>query len=205
MDIYFVRHGETEYNKKHAHQPDDASLNALGRQQAERVRDRVLSLKPTHFITSTHTRAVETAEIITEAGGYEIEYNELFRELERPAYIQGKQHFGLRSLFYIYQWFFSVRDRYWKKRGGESHKAFLARIKTAKEYLETLPDDATVVVISHSVFINFFVEHICRERLLTTKEAFLLLMKITKLENTEITHISYNPDYNEGVCKWSVI
>lgn len=205
MEIYFVRHGETEYNRKHVHQPDDAPLSALGRQQAERVRDAVLALKPTHFITSTHSRAVETASIINEAGEYELEYNELFRELERPEHIQGKKHFGLRSLIYIAQWFSGLRDSYWKKRGGESHKAFVERLRAAQAYLESLPEDATVVVVSHSVFINFFVEHVCRERLLSTKEAFKLLMKITKLENTEITHVSYNPDFGDGVCKWSVL
>ena len=205
MNIYFVRHGETEFNHTHRHQPDDVSLNDHGRQQAERVRDSVLALKPTHFITSTHTRAVETAEIINEAGEYEIELNELFRELERPVHIQGKKHFGLRSLFYIYQWFFGLRNRYWEKSGGESHNMFVNRVKQARAYLESLPEDAVVVVVSHSVFINFFVEHVCRERLLSTKEAFNLLMKITSLENTEITHVTYNPDFGDGVCKWGVL
>lgn len=205
MHIYFVRHGETEFNNIHRHQPDDAPLNELGRHQAEKVRDAVLALKPTHFITSTHTRAVETASIINEADGYELEYNELFRELERPERIQGKKHFGLPSLFYIYQWFFGFREGYWKKNGGESHKAFIDRIKAAKAYLESLPEDATVVVVSHSVFINFFIEHVCKDHMLSTREAFKLLMKITDLPNTAITHVSYNPDFGDGVCKWSVL
>ena len=205
MNIYFVRHGETEFNHTHRHQPDDAPLNDLGRSQAEKVREEVLALKPTHFITSTHSRAVETASIINEAGEYELEYNELFRELERPERIQGKKHFGVPSLFYIYQWFIGFRDTYWERNGGESHKAFIDRIKAAKEYLETLPEDATVVIVSHSVFINFFIEHVCREHMLSTKEAFDLLMKITDLPNTAITHVSYNPDFGDGVCKWSVL
>ena len=205
MDIYFVRHGETEYNKKHVHQPDDASLNHLGIQQAERVRDKVISLKPTHFITSTHTRAVETAKIINEAGVYELEFNELFRELDRPQNIQGKKHFSLRSFWYIWQWFFGWREHYFRKRGGESRQMFLDRIKKAKDYLEALPPDAVVVISSHSVFINFFVEHICNERPIPFKEAFKLFMKITSLENTEIIHVSYNPDYSNGVCKWSYL
>ena len=205
MDIYFVRHGETEYNKKHVHQPDDASLNDLGRQQAERVREKVLELKPTHIITSTHTRAVETAEIINEAGEYEVEFNELFRELERPQHIQGKKHKGLRSFWYMGQWFLGWRERYFEKKGGESRAAFLSRIKSAKSYLETLPPDVTVVIVSHSVFINFFIEHICNERPIPPKEAFELFMKILTLENTEIAHVAYNSDYGAGVCKWSYL
>lgn len=205
MDIYFVRHGETEYNARHVHQPDDASLNDIGRQQAEKVRTEVLAIKPTHFITSTHTRAVETAEIINEAGEYEIEFNELFRELERPRHIQGKKHKGPRSFWYMFQWFSGLRERYFEKKGGESRAAFLKRIKEAKLYLETLPADATVVVVSHSVFINFFIEHICNERPIPPKEAVKLFMKILTLENTELVHVSYNPDYGAGVCKWSYL
>lgn len=204
MEIYFVRHGETEYNKKHIHQPDDAPLSLRGRQQAEAVRDAVLALAPTHFITSTHSRAVETASIINEAEEHELVYNELFRELERPVYVHGKKHFGVRSLFYIYQWFFGVRNQYWEKRGGESRAAFLLRLTQAKDYLETLPPDAVVVVVSHSIFINFFVEHICNDRPIPLKKACTLLLKIKYLKNSSITHISYNPDAGEGVCKWSM-
>ena len=37
MEIYFVRHGQTEYNKLHLHQPETATLTELGQEQARVV------------------------------------------------------------------------------------------------------------------------------------------------------------------------
>lgn len=205
MQVYFVRHGETDFNAKHVHQPDTAQLNELGRKQALRAQEEVRKLQPTHIISSNHTRAVETAEIINKEGKYTIDFNPLFQELRRPRSIEGHKHFGIRSLWHIVHWFFGTGGQYWEKYGGETRLEFLERIKKAKEFLETLPSDARVVVVSHSVFINFFVEHICNEAPISSYDAFLLLMKITNLDNAAIKKVSYNPDYGDGVCKWSVV
>lgn len=205
MQVYFIRHGETDYNAIHVHQPDSATLTENGRSQAAALREKVKRIRPTHLIASNQTRAVETAEIINAEGEYTIDFNPLFQELGRPRSIQGCKHFGLRSLWHIMHWFFGTNSSYWKKHGGENRAEFLSRVKKAKDFLETLPEDARVVVVSHSVFINFFLEHICNEAPISTYEAFLLLLKITKLDNAAVQHVSYNPDYGDGVCKWSAL
>jgi len=69
--IYFVRHGQTDWNAEHRLQGNkDIPLNDIGRNQAKR-NGRILKeiiLNPEHwlFVSSPLSRAVETMEIILE-------------------------------------------------------------------------------------------------------------------------------------------
>lgn len=204
MDIFFVRHGETEYNRKHRHQPDDAPLNAHGREQAQAVAASIPAYEPTHLITSTMLRARETTGEIEKVVELEATPNVLFIELQRPRVIYDQHHFSPRSVWYMLKWFFSHNEAYWDKVGGESRLGFLLRIREAKYFLETLPEDARVVVVSHSIFINFFIEHICNEARIPFWKAALLFLKVRALGNTSVTQVRYDPDLPAGTCKWSV-
>ncbi|MEM7253904.1 MAG: histidine phosphatase family protein [Pseudomonadota bacterium] len=65
--IFFVRHGQTDWNAEHRLQAwSDIPLNEIGRRQAAAIRD-LLSARDVRFAraaTSPLQRAVETAEII---------------------------------------------------------------------------------------------------------------------------------------------
>jgi len=67
MDLYLVRHGESEI-------PEDAvqtdfPLSALGREQAARVGERFARLKINHLITTPYKRTQETAQAIAAPAG----------------------------------------------------------------------------------------------------------------------------------------
>ena len=64
MEVYFVRHGETDGNVARRHQHHDTALNEIGIEQAKKVASEITNLKPTHLITSTQLRAVQTTKII---------------------------------------------------------------------------------------------------------------------------------------------
>ena len=68
MDIYFVRHGQTDGNVAGRHQHPDITLNELGKLQVARVAKLLKGMKPTHLITSTNKRAMETAMVIGREG-----------------------------------------------------------------------------------------------------------------------------------------
>ena len=205
MDIYFVRHGQTDYNRRHVHQPIDAPLDELGRSQAAVVAQLLVDLKPTHLISSPLTRTYETATIINETLKLELTTHDAFAELRRPAYIRGYRHFGLRSLRYIFGWFYSYKTDYDSEEAGESRLAFLHRITRARDHLETYPHDARIVVVSHSVFINFFVRHICDDKPVSIWKAVLILLKIKTLDNSSITHVVFDPTAPDTTCKWNVV
>lgn len=67
-ELYFTRHGETEYNRRHIVQGRkiDSSLNATGRRQARALAERLADLSLDAIYASTLTRARETAACIAE-------------------------------------------------------------------------------------------------------------------------------------------
>lgn len=205
MHIYFIRHGETAHNAKHLHQPETTPLDERGKEQARAVAPIVARYQPEKIFCSTLTRAEETAQIIGKEVGVFPEHNVLFCELSRPAHIVGKRHFGLASLWYMMLWFFKDDEAYWKAVGGESRKGFLLRLREAKHYLETQKEYETIAVVSHSVFITFFTEHICNERPIGFFRAALVLLKIKQLDNSSISHVVYDPHARAGTCAWSIV
>lgn len=205
MDVYFVRHGETEYNRRHIHQPGTASLNERGVRQADHVATLIAELTPTHLFCSPMARAEETAKPIGKATGLRPEVLESVAELSRPNYVYGYHHFGLRSIMYQIRWFFEFRPDYWRRVNGESRPMFLGRVHDAKVALQQLPPDARVVVVSHSIFINFFVAHICNEKPLSFLQAFSQLLKINQLDNSSLTHIQFDHNAAPNTCPWQLI
>lgn len=73
MDLYFVRHGETDYNYEERLQGHlDIELNERGRSQARKAADEVKDLNIDLIISSPQKRALETARIIAEKVDVEI-------------------------------------------------------------------------------------------------------------------------------------
>jgi len=68
MTVYFIRHGQSEFNEVFDGTADpmifDAPLTPLGLSQAAAVRQEIRDLKITRVITSPLTRAIQTAKTI---------------------------------------------------------------------------------------------------------------------------------------------
>lgn len=85
MNLYFVRHGQTDWNVEHRTQGwTDIPLNEIGVKQAEALRDKLdkLSQSGIEFDTvysSPLQRVRRTAEIAT-AGNYEIIFDDRLKE-----------------------------------------------------------------------------------------------------------------------------
>jgi probable phosphoglycerate mutase len=70
LQVYLVRHGETQWNAERRIQgQSDSPLTAHGERQAWQVGERARTLGITHIITSDLGRTRRTAEIIAEACG----------------------------------------------------------------------------------------------------------------------------------------
>jgi probable phosphoglycerate mutase len=77
MDIYIVRHGETQWNKEEVFRGrKDIPLNETGRKQAEQAGAYFAGIPVKRIISSPLARAVETAEGISSATGVPIERTE---------------------------------------------------------------------------------------------------------------------------------
>ncbi|MEB2283855.1 MAG: hypothetical protein B6D46_11325 [Polyangiaceae bacterium UTPRO1] len=80
MAIYVVRHGETRLNAARVFQRPETPLSERGRQQAQRLADRLAALGVSGIVSSDLARAVETAAAIGTATGAPLLLEPLLRE-----------------------------------------------------------------------------------------------------------------------------
>jgi len=205
IDIYFVRHGQTDGNIAKRHQAEHTKLTPEGKGQVAHTAKWSKTIAPTHFISSRHVRTLQTSEIIGEAVNMIPQTEDLFIELKRPDSIYGHRHRSVRSMMYLIRWYFGYAGGDGTNGDGESYEAFRARLDDAQKYLKALPDGSRVVVVSHAVFIGFMVAHLCNKDPLSLAQAITLFRKMLKLRNGSYSQIRYNPDAAEGTCAWELV
>src|SRR6056297_1253532 len=201
MDVYLIRHGETGGNVAKRHQHENSHLTERGQEQAAQVAATVALLKPTHLIVSDRVRAVETGQAIAGATDLVPERSALYGELCRPQEMYGFRHFSRKSLLYLTHWFAGAFGGDDCGPAGESYAAFRKRLAAARAELEQLPADARVAGVSHSVFITLFVAHLHRERPLSWLGAARHFLRIKRLPNGSVTHLTYDPQRKR---KWKL-
>jgi len=206
MEVYFVRHGQTDGNVALRHQHENTDLNEVGKLQADRVGRFLAKKRPTHIITSTDFRAVATAKVIAKYCRLVPETLPVFEELSIPKHLTGKRITSKDSLLFISKWFFGREE----EKDGESYADFLERIIRARKILEEMPENSRVVVVSHSVYINFFLEHMCRDKKMSTPKAIKNLVRILTMHNTELFRLEFkNNSIEENEkkkkCNWQLI
>ena len=90
MKVYFVRHGESEYNAKSLFQDGKVLLSEKGKQQAQVLAERFLNIPIDIIISSPYPRAKKTAEIINKKIKKKIIFSELIGERKMPKETIGK-------------------------------------------------------------------------------------------------------------------
>lgn len=204
MDLLLVRHGETKANARHSYQPPSEPISALGAAEVARLVRTIADFKPTHLYTSHFTRARETAHFLEYATQLQATWLEDVSELRVPDYMYGKSHYGLQSMFYLMRWYFnllpeSITDKI------ETKKEFSQRIFRARDYFASKHQGDRVVVVSHSIFTNFFVTHLCRDKGVNIFKAAPLLMKILRHENSSVSHVRYLGATDKNTCPWEIV
>ncbi len=81
MKVYFVRHGQTDWNIQHKIQGwTDIPLNAEGIRQAYETKERLKDVPFDAVYSSSLCRAAKTAEIITEGRGLTLRVDDRIKE-----------------------------------------------------------------------------------------------------------------------------
>lgn len=149
-EFIFIRHGETDWNRQHRFQGQiDVPLNANGLAQASRLGQRLAQAPADVLLSSDLERARQTAAPLAHAWGLAVQPEPGVREqafgvlegLDFPT-IQ-REHPQLWA-----QW---IRHRadYALPGGGESQRAFFARITTAVQALAARHAGQRVAVVTH--------------------------------------------------------
>ena len=139
--IYFIRHGETNYNKEHRYQGHlDIPLNEIGISQAEKARDELAGLVFDEIYSSPLSRAKKTAEIINEKQGAEIFFDDRLKEI----------YGGTSQGQCLDKWTEDeVKDLHNnpKKFGAESSEEFSLRVEEFFKEIEE--SDKNILIVAH--------------------------------------------------------
>jgi broad specificity phosphatase PhoE len=205
MEVLFIRHGQTGANRNHRHQMPTEPLSSAGIGQIQTIAPKIRKWEPTHILTSPHTRAQQSARIISVSTGLSVDTYDAFRELRRPAWLFGKRHGSPASIWYLLRWFTAELVHYDDAAHGETYTTFRKRIIRARSMLEMYPNNARVVVVSHAVFINFFITHVCRDYPLPLWGALPQLLKLYALQNSDYVQLHADADAPENTCSWEMV
>ncbi len=206
MHIYFVRHGSTTLNDRHIHQSPSTPLSPKGHDEALWVAESLRSVNPDLLISSEYTRALETARVIGLCVGLTPTTNGLFYEVERPSSLFGKSHFHPRTLFYVLSSALMRNRPLWRYQDAENFSDIKARATRALTYLESLVDThASVIVVSHTIFINMMISYMCQNKMYDLKSLILTILHIKQMKNTDVIHVEYVGKTGKNTCSWSVV
>ena len=193
FEIYFVRHGETEWNLKGILQGSKNShLTEKGKEQAYKLRDK---LEGTHFegiYTSPLQRASETAEILR---GHRDEPFYVVDDLKEMSFgeMEGIPKSEFRALEPVaYENLWNDPSNYHPESfGGERFEDVDKRVMSFMEKLvETHPEGGKFLVVSHGMTLKMIFNHIWKHSL----DKF---WDDPVPENTSVTTVSYkNNEFN---------
>lgn len=201
MIVYFVRHGESEGNKKGLHQGPNVPLSEEGVRQAQILAERLKKHQPSAIYTSPMTRTKETAEIISKALNIPIEFWENLKEIRNPSEIWGepsedKKIIEIKKL--ARQKFIEGKERY---SDEETFEELDERAKEVLEHLFLHHKDQNVLCISHATMIKMIVlKALLEERL--TPEIFLQLREHMWIKNTGITVMENTDKWGWTLVNW---
>ena len=194
--IYFIRHGESEGNKGPIRQNAETPLNEKGRMQAQVVATRCKNLPIEAIVSSTMTRARETAEYILEKLPKPIQYSDLFVERRRSSEVLGKPKNDPESLRVekiIEEHFHQPGFRHSDEETFEDLKE---RARKALVCLTEQKED-NILVVTHGFFLRVVVAYMLFGDGLTGETCVEIIRKL-EMENTGITVFEYRENHSRS-------
>ncbi|ELY4775119.1 2,3-diphosphoglycerate-dependent phosphoglycerate mutase GpmB [Cronobacter turicensis] len=160
LQVYLVRHGETQWNAERRIQgQSDSPLTEKGERQAMQVAQRAKALGITHIITSDLGRTQRTAEIIAQGCGCDVILDPRLRELDMG--ILERRHLDTLS----------EEEEGWRRQlvngtpdgripQGESMQEVSERMHGALNACLVLPPGSRPLLVSHGMALGCLVSTI---------------------------------------------
>lgn len=160
LQVYLVRHGETEWNAQRRIQgQSDSPLTQMGEAQARQVAQRARLLGITHIITSDLGRTRRTAELIAEMCDCSVTLDPRLRELNMGMLERRR----IDTL--------TAEEESWRRRlvdgtpdgripDGESMREMSERMHDALNSCLALPQHSRPLLVSHGMALGCLVSTI---------------------------------------------
>ncbi|PIH03118.1 alpha-ribazole phosphatase [Clostridium combesii] len=170
MNIYLIRHGETEHNKrKNFYGKLDVGLNEKGKEQSYKVGELLKDVKFNKIYISDRKRTRETAERILEKNkfydkGKNIIYkDERINEIDFGLF-EGKSYEEIGSLYPKEQ---EKWEKDWKNFAppkGESAVVFYNRVENFMKHIQK-EEDGNYLIVTHGGVIRMIYSYILQNNM----------------------------------------
>lgn len=204
--LYLIRHGETHSNVKSIFQGSTEPLTRRGRGQASRLANRLRRERGRHpitlLLTSSHVRAVETANPIARALGLTPKESALFVERKHPSIIHGKPSSDPDAKAVWMKGRMNFHDEHFDYADGETFAKLKSRALSALEFIESHPD-THIALITHGVFATALVATSQRGEALTSRELNQYQFRMDNTGLSILTHETHS-DFSDVVTGWVI-
>lgn len=191
LHIYFIRHGQTDWNHiKRFQGQKDIPLNEMGRQQAQATAQRLQAVSFDGAYASDLSRARETADIINAHHTLAVVQDKRLRErsfgcFEGYTIDETRQRFpDIRQAYLKDQLHFRIPD-------GESRFEFIQRVGAFFEGLRQAHAGQRLLVVAHGGVLGALCSHIISQKLDLEAPRFVPLFSV---KNCSISQLKYEND-----------
>lgn len=156
MKVYFVRHGESQFNVTRKHQHKDVPLTERGISQVTALAKRLKDHAIDKVISSRYVRASQTASVISDALHIPLEYSDFLFEVRVPSELAGKSTRDEGVLKINQQIIDNFAKENWKLSDEETFSDLKARSRTVLSQI-TANQCSAIVVVAHARIIRFLI------------------------------------------------
>ncbi|HRN96488.1 MAG TPA: histidine phosphatase family protein [Candidatus Levybacteria bacterium] len=199
MKLYFVRHGESK--AKGYHSDPSIALSSTGIQQARNVSNRFRNIPIDIIISSNHTRAQQTAEIISSSLSKKVFYTDLLGEWKIPSLLIGQKVDNPDAIKIKKILRKNAKLQDWHYEDEENVTEFRNRIIQFFDYLSIFKEE-NIMVVAHAGTIRMIIALITLRELLTGEE-FYRFDETFKTVNTGITYCERDDDGVWKIHTWN--
>jgi broad specificity phosphatase PhoE len=189
MNIYLVRHGESEANAQQVKQGTGGNLSTQGKQQAKFLAERLSRISLENIISSPVLRTKQTADIINKKLNLPLTYSPLFVERKTPTELIGKPLQSPEVTNAMQKMYDNYSDNEWHYSDEENFSDLKTRAMSGlKELAESTSKNR--LVVTHGAFLRVLIACVIMGNTLTSAE-YLKFNSTLKATNTGITLIRY--------------
>lgn len=193
MKLYFVRHGQTEFNRDGIIQGGsvDAPLTEKGILGAIKLGKYLRDISFDKVVTSPQKRAIDTANYILSENKVnpKLLTDDRLREIKFGEY-DGKTLIEFEKAGF-YEVFRNQPDQYDKNPVGESYKEVTKRAKNAlDDIVKSSNDNDQILIVAHCITLTSLIKHLNNVEIKDYR-------KDGVLDNTSVTIFEYNDNKYE--------
>ncbi|MCJ7842285.1 histidine phosphatase family protein [Lederbergia sp. NSJ-179] len=159
MELYLIRHGESEGNRTGRDIPD-CPLTNLGEKQANLVVQGLIDAEITHILSSPLIRTLQTAQPFAKAVNKPIFVLRDAYEVRTLESCKGARLSDLVEQFPEAKFPEDFEPDGWPYPGKETPPIIMKRAANLAKHLKQYPDDAKIAMFAHGTLNNYLIKEL---------------------------------------------